>query len=85
MLLLSSRPRSLTIFGFERSDEELLEKAMDSVKKVVKDSQMIDKKLEQDRLMDDISTWKSQLKSKKPPRKEEIEAFLCHLSVIQFM
>jgi len=66
-------------------DEELLGKAMDSVKKVVEDSQMIDKKLEQDRLMYDISTWKSQLKSKKPPRKEEIEAFLCHLSVIQFM
>ena len=65
-------------------DKELLEKAMDSLKKLVEDSKMEDQKLEYDRIVYDTSNWASQLKSKKPPKKEEIDSFRCHLSSFMF-
>ena len=59
-------------------DEELLRKAMDSQKKLVVDSKMNDVRLANDRVKHDMSKWTSQRKSKKSPKREEIESFLCH-------
>ena len=66
-------------------DEELLGKAMDSLKNVVEESKMVNKSLEFDRFMYDTTNWSSQLKSKKLPKKEEIDAFQCHLSGYLFI
>ena len=65
-------------------DEELLEQAMDSLKNLVEDSKMVVNSHEYDRVVYDTSNWASQLKSKKPPKKEEIDSFRCHLSSFMF-
>ena len=59
-------------------DEELLRKAMDSLQKLVVDSKMNDVRTTNDRVKHDMSKWASQRKSKKSPKREEIESFLCH-------
>ena len=59
-------------------DEELLRKAMASLQKLVVDSKMNDVRTANDRVKHDMTKWTSQRKSKKSPKREEIESFLCH-------
>ena len=61
-------------------DEDLLRKAMDSLDKLVEDSKMRDVGLGNDRFKQDTSIWTFHLKSKKPPKKKEIDSFLVHLA-----
>ena len=59
-------------------NEELLRKAIDSLQKLVVESKMNDVRLANDRVKHDMCKWTSQRKSKKSPKREEIESFLCH-------
>ena len=77
--------KSNVLFSFAAAahlgrDEDLLRKAMDSLDKLVEESKLADIKLCNDRFKQDTSIWTFQLKSKKPPKKKEIDSFLVHLA-----
>ena len=62
-------------------NEEVLDKAMNSLKKLVDESNLVGKRNANDRFKHDTTNWTSQRKSKKQPKKEEIYAFQSHMFI----